>query len=60
MKKMPKEMLCYVCDTDRDSGEPIYALAANLNEIPEDQDGETVGVYTLNRTVKLSVKRELK
>jgi hypothetical protein len=58
MKKLPKELLIYVCDYD-DVNKPIYAVAENVNEIPEDCDGEMVGNYTLNRTSKFKVKREL-
>jgi hypothetical protein len=57
--KMPKEVLVYVCDYEED-GTPILAVVKNVNEIPEDSDGEKVGNYTLNRVATFKVKRELK
>ena len=57
--KMPKEVLVYVCDYEKD-GTPILAVVKNVNEIPEDCDGEKVGNYTLNRVATFAVKRELK
>ena len=58
MKKFPKELLVYVCDYS--DGKPIYAVAENVNEIPEDCDGNPVGNYMLNRSSTFKVKRELK
>lgn len=55
--KMPKEILVYVCDYD--DGQPIFAAVRNMSEIPEDVDGEKVGVYILNKECKLKIKREL-
>ena len=57
--KMPKEVLVFVCDYDKD-GTPILAVAKNVSEIPEDCDGEKVGNYTLNRVATFKVKRELR
>jgi hypothetical protein len=59
-KKMPKEILVYVCDYDNDTGEPIFAVAKNVSEIPYDTDGEIVGNYTLNSIHTFNVKIELK
>lgn len=55
--KMTKEILVYVCDWD--NGEPLYAIASNVDEIPEDCDGQIVGNYVLNYTSTFKVKREL-
>ena len=57
-KKLPKEMLVYIYDYD--DGKPVFSVAANVDEIPEDCDGNPVGNYTLNRTSTFKVKRELK
>jgi hypothetical protein len=57
MKKFPKELLVYVCDYD--DGKPIYAVAENVADIPEQLAEPRVGVYVLNRTCKYAVKREL-
>ena len=59
MKKLPKELLVYVFDHD-EKDNPVYSVAEKVDEIPEDSDGNQVGVYTLNRAYKFSVKRELK
>lgn len=56
-KKLPKEILVYQCDEV--DGEPIYAVARNVDEIPDDVDGCTVGNYALNRRGTFRVKREL-
>lgn len=58
MKKLPGELLIYQCDEV--DGQRIYAVAHTANEIPEEYDGEMVGVYYLNQTLKFGVKRELK
>lgn len=57
-KRLPKEILVYQCDTV--DGVPIYAVAQNVDEIPEDAHGQKVGVYALNREDTFRVKRELK
>jgi len=58
--KMPKELLVYVFDYDVKTGAALYAVAKNVDEIPEDCHGEKVGNYVLNRTATFKVKRELK
>jgi hypothetical protein len=58
MKKMPKELLIYVCET-LDDDTPIFGVARNVDEIPEDSNGDKVGVYTLNRACDFRVRREL-
>lgn len=60
MKKrsLPKEILVYVCD-ELEDGTPVYAVANNVKEIPEDADGQLIGVYYLNTTPKFKVRREL-
>lgn len=58
-KKLPKEILVYKCDELND-GTPVYAVATEVVEIPEDMDNEQVGVYVLNKPYRFSVKRKLK
>lgn len=57
-KKMPKEILVYVCDALED-GTPVYAVALNVDEIPEDSHGDKVGNYVLNNEMVFRLKREL-
>lgn len=57
-RKLPKEILVYECDYV--DGQPIYAVARNVEEIPEDQDGASVGVFVINKTYKFGIKRALK
>ena len=58
MKKLPKEILIYQCDTLEDST-PVYGVARNVDEIPEECGGDKIGVYTLNRQCRFKVRREL-
>ena len=58
-RKLPKEVLLYVCDTDND-GEDIYAVALTLDDIPETEDGDVIGIYYLNKSHTFIVRRELK
>jgi len=58
MKNLPKEILVYQCDEV--DGEPIYAVARNVEEIPEDVNGQKVAVYVMNRQYAFKVRRELK
>ena len=58
-KRMPQEILVYLCDTLED-GTPVYGVARNVEEIPEENDGEKVGIYILNRANNFRVRRELK
>lgn len=57
-KQMPKEILVYVSDTLED-GTPVYAVANNVEEIPEDTQGQRIGIYTLNTTSVFKVTRSL-
>lgn len=57
-RKLPKEILVYECDYV--DGQPIYAVARNVDEIPEEYDGAPVSVFTVNRSYKFKVSRELK
>ncbi len=54
---IPQEILVYQCDEA--DGEPIYAVARNVDDIPENYDGTRVGVFCLNRVVAFAVKRSL-
>ena len=56
--RYPKELLIYVCDYD--DGKPIYAVAKNPDDVPENCSGEKVGSYTLNREFQFKVRKELK
>ena len=56
---LPKELIIYVFDHD-ESGNPMYAVANNVNEISEDCDGTIVGNYYLNNTATFRLRRELK
>jgi len=55
--KLPKEVLIYAIDYDK--SEPIFAVAKNVNDIPEDCHGEKVGIYVFNRTSTFKVKKGL-
>lgn len=55
--KMPKELLIYVCDYD--DGKPIFAVANNVEGIPENCNGEKVGKYVLSEEHRFKVKRQL-
>lgn len=57
-KNLPKEILVYQCDEV--DGEPIYAVARTVNDIPEDMDGRKVAVYVMNKQYTFRVSRELK
>ena len=57
-KTPPKQILVYAFDND-EKGNPIYSVANNVDEIPNDCDGERVWNYTLNRTSTFRVRREL-
>lgn len=56
-KALPKEILVFQCDLA--DGEPIYAVARNVNEISEEYDGAKVGVYVLNTQNVFSIRRSL-
>lgn len=58
-KKMPQEIMVYVCD-ELDDGTPVYGIASQVDEIPEDVSGQRIGVYTLNKSPTFIVKRGLK
>ncbi len=57
-KNLPKEILVYECDRLED-GTPVYAVAINVDDIPEDADGQKVGVYALNKEYPFRIHREL-
>lgn len=57
--KMPNEILVYISYADRDTHEPIFAVARSLDEIPEDADGKKIGVYILDRELKFKIERKL-
>jgi hypothetical protein len=58
LSKLQDKILVYKCG-ELDDGAPVYAVACNVDEIPEDVDGKQVGIYILNRQTKFKVKREL-
>ena len=57
-KKMPAEVLIYVCDYD-DNGGPIFGVAKNVDDIPLECDDTKVGNYTLNRVSTFKIRYEL-
>lgn len=58
-KNFPAELLIYQDDT-LDDGTPVFSACRNVDEIPENVDGERVGVYILNKAYAFKVRRELK
>lgn len=57
-KKLPRVIYVYQCDeTD---GIPIYAVAQDIEEIPEDEHGNRIGIYVLKTQHTLAVSRSLK
>ena len=58
MKRFPKEIFVY--QYDEVDGEAVYSVARTVDEIPEESDGEKVGVYVLDRHNTFRVLRELK
>jgi hypothetical protein len=55
--KLPNTLFVYICDWV--DGEPVFAAATDIKELPDDHNGKHVGVYELKQTKKLSIKREL-
>jgi hypothetical protein len=58
MKTLPKKILVYQMDVADD--EPVYSVATSADDIPEDIDGQTIGIYKLRTKRILRVRRELK
>lgn len=56
--KLPKDLLVYIGDFT-DDGEPLFYVAADISEIPTDEDGNKIGWYTLNDTKVFQVNRRL-
>jgi hypothetical protein len=57
-KRLPKAILVY--QYDEADGEPVYAVALNLDDIPEEVDGKKVGSYMLDQQSTFRIHRELK
>ena len=57
-KKLPKEILVY--QYDEVDGEPVFAVALHLDDIPADADGQRVGAYFLNYETTFRIRREMK
>lgn len=55
--KLPHEILVYLADWV--DGEPIYAVALTVNQIPHDCVGAKVGTFVLNQTYNFGIKRTL-
>jgi hypothetical protein len=55
--KLPKQLFVYL--DDYNGGNPIFAVATKMDEIPEDHDSEQIGIYILNRQSKFTVTRKL-
>jgi len=58
MPKLPKKILVYQCDEAE--GVPIYAVAHEAADIPEEYEGAKVGTYTLTVENTFRLHRELK
>jgi len=54
--KFPKQAYVYLADIDRD-GTPIFGVVTDIEELPEDQSGQRIGVYTLDHSPTFVVKR---
>ena len=57
-KNMPDEIFIFAADY-LDDGTPVWTVVTNVNQIPEDAEGEIVGNYFLNKTAKFGLKRTL-
>ena len=55
--KLPREFIVYEYDQDED-GKPIWCVAGDKDEIPEDCSGQIVGVYHLVEDHVFRVRRE--
>jgi hypothetical protein len=53
----PKQAYIYVYDYE--DGKPIFALTEMVDEIPADCSGNPVGIYSLESSHVLEVKRTL-
>jgi hypothetical protein len=58
MAKHPKQVFVYQVDTMED-GTPLYAVVVNIEEIPEDNHGDRIGIYSLVNSPKFTVTRKL-
>ena len=58
MKVFPSEVLLYQYDEDR-KGNPIFAAAVSLDEIPEYVVENAIGVYSLDRVKQFKIIRSL-
>lgn len=55
-KAFPKKLFIYVCDYDDDK-KPIYCASTTLDGIPEDEHGERIGSYSLEKMGTFKVER---
>lgn len=53
---LPKKIFVYEYE---DGGEKYLTAVRNLDEIPDDQDGTLVGMFTLTKKGKLVVTKEV-
>lgn len=53
-RAFPKKVFIYVCHHNK-KGNPCYAVATEVDEIPGDSDGEQIGSYSLESTGTLVV-----
>ncbi len=53
----PNKMLVY---NTGDAANPVYVVVANVNDVPETQQGKLVGVYTLSQIRMFRVVRDMK
>lgn len=54
--KFPKQLIVFICD-HTDAGKPIYAAVEDLQEIPEDTDGNQIAFYDREKVARFRVKR---
>lgn len=56
-EELPKELIVYVCD--RSDGETILCVAKTFNELGEEYEDQTVGIYQLIEKKQFKINREL-
>ncbi len=56
--KMPKHIFIYVCD-ELEDGTPVFAVATELEQVPEENSGQRIGSYALSSSPTFVVTRDL-
>ena len=57
-KRLPQTV--YVYQSDTVDGIPVFAVTTALDEIPEDAEGQKIGVYELMMVSTFMIKRSLR